>query len=157
VFKAEAEEPRETLRLIREAELRYSIPNNLLLSIAKVESGIRPYILNAQGKIFAFSTKQEAEEKIVNLVENGVNNIDIGIMQINLRWHGEKFNSFGELLDPATNIDYAARYLASLYKKHETWLKAVRMYHSATPVHHKKYSKTVILSWLELGVNYNGR
>lgn len=79
----------------------------------------------------------------------GNNNIDVGVMQVNLRWHGDKFASLEEKLQPLENIDYAAKLLCDLKKRYGSWHKAVRYYHSASPAHHKKYSRKVLLSWLK--------
>ena len=69
-------------------------------------------------------------------------------MQLNYRWHGGEFDSLVEMLTPESNINYAAKLLGSLYAQHGTWHKAVRYYHSATPEHHRKYSRKVVLCWL---------
>ena len=70
-------------------------------------------------------------------------------MQINWRWHGENFNSTSEMLEPKHNIEYAAKFLTRLYQQHGSWPKAVRHYHSANPEYHRKYSRKVIVAWLD--------
>lgn len=61
-----------------------------------------------------------------------VRSVDIGLMQINWKFHGRHFDSMQQLFDPATNLDYAARYLKSLLKEHGDLEKAVAHYHSNT-------------------------
>jgi soluble lytic murein transglycosylase-like protein len=56
--------------------------------------------------------------------------IDLGCMQINHRYHGAEFSSVGAMLDPHANVDYAARFLARLHARHETWTMAVARYHA---------------------------
>ncbi len=61
-----------------------------------------------------------------------VRSVDIGLMQINWKFHGENFESMEELFDPATNLDYAARFLGQLLKQHGDLESAVAHYHSST-------------------------
>jgi len=134
--------------LIDKTEQNYSIPSGLLKSIASVESGNKPYALNISGKTIFASSKEEAV-KIVRLYQDeGVTNIDLGLAQINLHWHGKHFSSISEMLEPKHNLEYAAKFLTGLYKKHGSWNKAVRHYHSANPQYHIKYSRKVLISWL---------
>ena len=134
--------------LIDKTEQNYSIPSGLLKSIASVESGNKPYALNISGKTIFVSSKEEAV-KIVRLYQDeGVTNIDLGLAQINLHWHGKHFSSISEMLEPKHNLEYAAKFLSKLYRKHGSWNKAVRHYHSANPQYHIKYSRKVLISWL---------
>lgn len=56
--------------------------------------------------------------------------IDLGCMQINYHYHANAFRSVADMLDPARNVDYAARFLKSLKGRHETWVMAVARYHA---------------------------
>ena len=51
-------------------------------------------------------------------------------MQINYRWHGDKFASVNEMFDPAHNVDYAARFLRDLKAREGTWTLAVARYNA---------------------------
>ena len=134
--------------LIDKTEQDYAIPSGLLKSIASVESGNKPYALNVSGKTIIASSKEEAA-RIVKLYQDvGITNIDLGLAQINLYWHGKHFSSISEMLEPKHNLEYAAKFLTGLYKKHGSWNKAVRHYHSANPQYHIKYSRKVLISWL---------
>ena len=68
-----------------------------------------------------------------------VRSVDIGLMQINWKFHGRHFDSMLQLFDPATNLDYAARYLKSLLKEHGDLEQAVAHYHSNTEEFQVKY------------------
>jgi hypothetical protein len=138
----------EIISLINAAEVKYQIPEGLLASIAKVESGFTPYALNIEGKTLMLASLDEAKEKIDEAIESGVTNFDVGIMQLNYRWHGKQFVAPEKMLEPKANIEYAARLLQNLYRQHGNWCKAVRYYHSGTPLHHKKYSRKVIMAWI---------
>ena len=137
--------------LIDKTEQNYSIPSGLLKSIASVESGNKPYALNVSGKTIIASSKEEAARIVRLYQDEGITNIDLGLAQINLYWHGKHFSSISEMLEPKHNLEYAAKFLTGLYKKHGSWNKAVRHYHSANPQYHIKYSRKVLISWLGIG------
>lgn len=136
------------LQIIRDAEKKEQIPSGLLESIAKIESGVQEHAININGKSFFAANKQEAISIINKSLNSGVTNIDIGVMQLNWRWHQKAFNNIDEMLSATINIGYAARLLKSLYKQHGDWHKAVRYYHSSNAEHYEKYSRKVIISWL---------
>ncbi|MDA0229217.1 MAG: transglycosylase SLT domain-containing protein [Proteobacteria bacterium] len=112
-------------RYIAEAEKRLDIPSQLLLAIAMVKSGVWdrerarniawPWTVYARQNGHRFASKAEALVKIRENYNQGVRNIDIGCMQINLQYHAHAFGSFEELLDPASNVAYAALLLKSLF------------------------------------------
>ncbi|MGE8063958.1 lytic transglycosylase domain-containing protein [Pseudomonas sp. NPDC089569] len=66
-------------------------------------------------------------------------NTDIGIAQINYRWHGQGIATVQQWFDPRFNLNYAADHLADLKKKYGSDLAAVGYYHSSTPAHRKRY------------------
>lgn len=135
--------------LIDKTEQDYAIPSGLLKSIARVESGNKPYALNIVGRPTIVNSKEEAAS-IVKFSQNaGISNIDLGIAQVNLRWYGKHFSSISEMLEPKSNLEYAAKLLNELYCKHGSWCKTVRHYHSANPDYHRKYSRRVLIAWLK--------
>jgi soluble lytic murein transglycosylase-like protein len=141
----------DLVQLIDKTEQEYAIPSGLLNAIATVESGNKPYALNISGKSIFASSKEEAAKIVRFYQDEGITNIDLGLAQINLHWHGENFKSIEEMLEPKHNIEYAAKFLTGLYKKHGSWNKAVRYYHSAKPEYHRKYSRKILISWLGWG------
>lgn len=54
--------------------------------------------------------RTEAREILERFIP-GKENVDIGCMQISWRWHGKRFKSPEQLLDPATNISAASSIL----------------------------------------------
>lgn len=137
-------------QLIQKIEKEHEIPSGLLAAIASVESGLKPYAIGVSGKSVKASSKEEAKQIIKQYLAKGITNIDIGIMQINWRWHAKEFDQdLDDMLNPLQNIMYAAQLLKSLHEKHQSWQKAVRYYHSAKDEHHRKYSKAVLVSWLK--------
>ena len=138
----------ELKRLIAEQEELNKIPSGLLLAIATVESGSEPYALNIQGKSVIGRNKTEVANLIHEALAKGITNIDVGVMQLNIRWHQENFGSIEEMLEPKKNIEYAASFLLTLYKKYGDWHKAVRFYHSSTAEYYRKYSRKITLAWI---------
>lgn len=126
---------------IRQAEAAYGIPTDLLLAIGLQEAGmsyngsmtIWPWSLNVEGRGVRFDTRAEAEAFLAGELAQGRQSIDVGCLQINLRWHPDAFPTPAAGFDPARNADYAARFLSGLYLETGDWLEAAGHYHSATP------------------------
>ncbi len=96
-----------------------------------------------------YPSKQAAEQALLNLIRQGIRNVDVGLMQVNLYWHGDKVANDLSLLDPRTNITVAARYLKELKAQHNI-SQTVGRYHSKTEKkgrpyanHVKKYEKII--------------
>lgn len=133
---------------IATVEQKNRIPRGLLSAIVSIESGFNPTAINIEGKSVIANNKSEAIKTIKNAVNQGVTNIDVGIAQINYRWHKDNFKNIEEMINPTANIEYAGKLLSSLFKQHGTWHKAIRHYHSANPNHHNQYSRKVVIAWL---------
>lgn len=123
---------------ILQAQQRYQIPDNLLLALGLQEAGwkgprgltIWPYSVNAAGEGRRFNSRLEAEAFVHRKQAQGVSSIDVGCLQINLHWHPDAFASLSQGFDPVQNIDYAARFLRSLYDEAGDWWQAAGRYHS---------------------------
>jgi len=135
----------ELLEIISNAEKEHNIPKGLLLAVAKTESNLEEYALNISGRSRFFKDKDTALKTIRCALDEGITNIDIGAAQINYKWHGHKFSSIEDMLSPEINIKYAAKLLAKLKQQHGNWHKAIRIYHSSKPKHHRQYSRKVVL------------
>lgn len=129
-------------------ERKNRIPRGLLNAIVAVESGFNPYSVNITGKPFTANNKLEAVKTIKDALNQGITNIDVGIAQINYRWHKDNFKNIEEMLSPTTNIEYAAKLLSSLFKRYGTWQDAIKYYHSANSDYHRQYSRKVVTTWL---------
>jgi hypothetical protein len=138
----------EIIELIKVQEVKHRIPSGLLLAVIKTESNLNPFALNINGKPMYFRCKEEVIEAINEAISSGVVNIDIGISQINYRWHGENFSSIDSMVSIDKNLSYAAEHLSNLKLKYGDWHKALRHYHSAKPIHHNAYSRKVVMCWL---------
>ena len=143
-----------------EAEKILQIPAYLLQAIALTESGHWhkadrkrkpwPWAVGAQKKSHYFDSQEEAVNFVANLQKQGVTNIDIGCMQINLHYHGEIFQNLNEAFNPINNVAYAGTFLTELHRMKKSWNQAVKYYHSANPKYNKRYIKAVFESWKKL-------
>jgi hypothetical protein len=143
--------------LISHFEKVHGIPEKLLLAIATVESKKSPWAVNALRKSWFFSTKEAAVRHIQKLKEQGVKNINIGYMQINLQSHGRRFKDIGDILTPYNNIGYAAKLMRILYAQYGSWEEAVKYYHSSSSVYNITYKHKVYSAWANTkGETYQG-
>ncbi|MFA8386182.1 MAG: hypothetical protein ACEPO2_11205 [Pelagibaca sp.] len=129
------------IQAIREAERVHGIPHDLLMALGLQEAGmsfqgsrtIWPWSVNVEGRGHRFDTRAEAEAFVQGQLAQGKRSIDVGCLQINLRWHPDAFPTPGAGFDPALNADYAARFLTNLKSQTGDWWQAAGHYHSATP------------------------
>ncbi|NBN64866.1 transglycosylase SLT domain-containing protein [Microvirga tunisiensis] len=112
----------------------YNIPLGVLYAVGLTETGRRnslsPYALNIEGEPKFLSDARSAEAEVIAARARGKKLIDIGCMQINHHFHGEKFRSVAHMLEPRANVRYAARFLNELYARQGTWTMAVARYHA---------------------------
>jgi soluble lytic murein transglycosylase-like protein len=91
---------------------------------------LRPYALNVEGRAVYEIDKRGALDRFAAARQAGAKLIDVGCMQINHHFHKHSFASVGDMLDPAKNVDYAARFLRQLYEHEGSWTMAVARYHA---------------------------
>ena len=119
---------------ILRASKKYDVPVGILYAVGLTETGhkgsLQPYALNIEGKAVFARSAAEAERLFAQARRNGKTLIDLGCMQINHRYHADKFGSLGEMLDPHHNVDYAARFLVELKHRHKSWSLAAARYHA---------------------------
>ena len=89
----------------------------------------------------------QAIAMVEDLQAKGVKNIDVGCMQVNLHYHGHNFASLEEALDPINNVAYATTFLMELRTKRNSWVRAVKEYHSTDRQRQTIYQKKVMASW----------
>ena len=135
---------------------QFNIPDKLLTSISLVESGIKknnnfvswPWTLNVAGKSMFFDNKNDALSFLKKNYKN--KNIDVGCMQISLKYHINEFDSLENILDPDTNVKYAAKFLRKLFVKHKRWNEAISRYHSSVPKRKTQYLNRVKNYWSDI-------
>ena len=109
------------------------------LETGRTVDGIYHSHMNNGGAAYFLDSKTKALKKLRELRGMGKTNIDVGCMQLNVKWHAKHFESYETMMDPYRNIRYAARYLEELYQETGTWEKAVRYYHSRNSKYHNIY------------------
>lgn len=129
------------------------VPGGYLRAISVVETGrwddarkasfAWPWTVTAEGEGKYYPTKAAAIRAVRDLRNRGLTNIDIGCMQINLRYHGDAFDSLEEGFEPSRNIAYAAEFLNRLREREKSWARAVQFYHSSIPEHQRRYYRKI--------------
>ncbi|WGF87595.1 lytic transglycosylase domain-containing protein [Marinivivus vitaminiproducens] len=155
VPEAVASDGRRCADAVLRAEGRYGLPRGLLQAIALTETGRRiegeltawPWAINVEGAGHWFDGRTQAQSHVARLLAQGVRSIDVGCMQINLRWHPDAFAGLDEAFDPSANAAYAARYLVALHAETGDWLSAAGRYHSADPTRAQGYRERVARNW----------
>ncbi|MEO1677493.1 MAG: transglycosylase SLT domain-containing protein [Pseudomonadota bacterium] len=129
------------------AASEHGVPSRLMRAIALVETGREingtptpwPWSINDNGQSIWAGSRTEARALAEQRRAAGADSLDLGCFQLNTRWHGRAFSSFDDMLDPAQNARYAARYLAALHTELGDWTAAAAAYHSRTPAHGRTY------------------
>ena len=127
------------------AEAKHATAPGLVAAIAKAESGRPvpplpglqpwPWAVNADGAAMYFQSKAAAVTWTRLALARGVQQVDVGCMQVNLQSHPAAFRDLDEAFDPAANTDYGARFLRQLSEDaNGNWYEAVGFYHSRTPL-----------------------
>ena len=129
------------------ASERWGVPIDVLRAIALTETGRKhdgafrpwPWTVNMEGKGVWFDSAEQAKAYVQSHHVRGARSYDVGCFQLNYRWHGHEFASLDAMFDPATNADYAARFLSELHAEFGDWNRAAGAYHSRTPEFAAKY------------------
>ena len=142
---------------IAAAAQRYQIPLAVFYAVGLNETGgrngLQPYSLNIDGRSSINGSLEQGLAAFETARRNGAKLIDVGCMQINYKYHGDKFSSVTEMFDPVHNIDYAARFLKELRAREGTWTLAVARYNAGpnnNPAQ-KKYVCSVIGKMVKSG------
>lgn len=85
-----------------------------------------------------FKNAEEAQMFVYKMFANGHRNMDLGLLQINWRVHGDKLGSVAAAFDPQRNINYAVKYLME-HRQTRDWWASVGRYHSGTAKYARKY------------------
>lgn len=114
------------------------IPSTVLFAIALQESGIRvrgrllpwPWTLNIAGIPYRFATRQAACHALLQaLTLHDAKRVDVGLGQTNLGYHGQRFSSPCEALDPYRNLVVTAALLQEHHAATGDWVLAAGRYH----------------------------
>ncbi len=152
--------PETCASAIHNQERRDAIPPHLLSAISHAESGrwheekqanfAWPWTVTSGGIGKFFNTKKEAVAEVEFLMTDGVRNIDVGCMQINLAAHANAFDTLEHAFDPIANVAYGAKYLKIMHQRTGNWLEAAGGYHSMTPHLSARYRAKISRIWKKL-------
>ena len=144
-------------REMARAAQKHGVPLGVLYAVGLTETGrgdsLRPYALNVEGRAI-YDVDREGSLRHFHAARlAGARLIDVGCMQVNHHFHGKNFASVEEMLDPAKNVDYAARFLVELKAREGSWTKAVARYHAGpnNDPAQKKYVCRVIANMVATG------
>lgn len=142
---------------MKRASVKHGVPLGILYSVGLTETGrrgsLQPFAMNVDGRAIFSRTKTEAALLFREAQARGAKLIDLGCLQINHHFHGDKFRSVEHMLDPRANVDYAAAFLSQLKQRHDTWTMAIARYH-AGPTNdpaHRRYVCRVITNMVATG------
>lgn len=131
------------------------VPSTILYAMALAESGksistgsFRPYpwTLVTRGDAKRFSSHEEAATELRALLKQRITNVDVGVMQTNMYWHGYRYSSPEQALEPWTNLKTGAEILLEQYKDKackKDWWCAVGRYHSYRKDDGERYAQRV--------------
>ena len=102
-----------------------------------------PWTLNIAGTPARFATRVACQKVLDDTLARGQKTVDIGLMQVCWRYHGQRFARPAAALEPLTNLDAGAAILAEHYRERGSWRRAVALYHSATPARGDAYAVQV--------------
>jgi len=135
----------------------------LLYAIAMSESNrsrghgqTGPYALaiRACGRAHYPATRAEAEKTLQTILDSDCTNIDVGIMQISLRWNGKRTDSPFALLDASENVRVGSQVLLDAMQSSPHDVRtAISRYHSWTPELGLPYADSVLALYAALKRN----
>ncbi len=142
---------------VRVAE-EYQVPAGILFAIALTESGRTthgrmlpwPWTLNREGRGAYFSSRAAAMTQLESLLRDG-KTPDIGLMQVNWKYHRSKLGDPDQAIDPWLNLRAGALVLRKCYEETGDWWQAVGRYHSRTPSRARAYRQRVLRWYRRLG------
>ena len=149
--------PAQALRVptaYHQVALEYDVPAGVLFAIALTESGRQhkdgqtlpyPWAMNVDGQAFYFANRTEADAHLEQLLATG-EKPDIGLMQVNWRYHRHKLGDIRQAFDPWLNLRAGAIVLRDAYRATGDWWTAVGRYHSGTPARAEAY-RARVLRW----------
>lgn len=143
------------------AEQRYGVPAALLYSVALVESAKEqrsgwvspwPWTLRGPQAPYYAPSKKDALAALLRYEQRYGQAIDVGLMQINLRWHHHRVTSASDLLEPETNIMLGAQLLAIAMRSspQDIVLGIGRYHHWADEAKARRYGQRVLAVFNEI-------
>ena len=146
--------------IFEKAGREFNVDPYLLYSISIVESAVdapgrkghlqpSPWTLRTDRPFYAAS-RAEAEIELDRLLRKG-RSVDVGLMQINTKWHRRRVANVFDLIDPLTNVRVAASILNELIRRYpKDSVLAIGNYHSSRPERARWYARHVLRVYTNL-------
>jgi len=139
----------------------FGIPPAILFAVALTESGTAikssgarvpwPWTLNIAGEGSYYPTRWQALQAAQRALDSGIQSIDVGLMQVNWRYHAKSLGSLESGLDPVHNLTVGARILSACHAQRGDWLAAVECYHAPNDAARANaYRQRVEYAWRRL-------
>lgn len=137
------------------------VPAHVFYAMALTESGqsslsqhqLRPWpwTLNVDGQGQYFPSRKAAWLALRHALDSEEHSVDIGLMQINWRYHQQALGSAWQALDPYHNLRVGAAILRRCYASEADWWESVGCYHSPSDIKKaRKYRERVKGYWQQL-------
>ena len=145
----------------RRIAAEHEIPLQLFYAVALAESGKTiestnrrrpwPWTLNIAGQGVYFSSRWEAWRALDQSLRDGQDSVDIGLMQVNWRFHQASLGNSWLALDPTHNLSVGANILKDCYQSRRDWWASVGCYHApADQLRAQRYRTRVVALWRQL-------
>ena len=142
----------------RTIAMEHDIPYTVLYAVALTESATQidqgdlyrpwPWTLNVAGRGYFFDTRLAAWQALKNWLREGQVSIDIGLLQVNWRYHQKRLGTPWQALDPYHNLRVGAAILQACYKTRQDWWSSVGCYHApANSNRADRYRQRVVSHW----------
>jgi soluble lytic murein transglycosylase-like protein len=142
----------------------YDIPYTVLYAVALAESGVGkngrgirrpwPWTLNVAGRGRTYPSRDAAWTALNFFLAKGERSIDIGLMQVNWRYHQNRLRNTWRALDPYFNLRVGAAILRQCYEQRADWWKSVGCYHApSNPERARRYRARVLNHWQRLSTS----
>ena len=126
--------------LFQEVAQKFDLDPYLLYSVALTESAFstqaqvvapHPWTLRTSKTAYYLKDEEDTIRQLKQLESDGVTSIDVGLMQVNLRWHRKRVKDSADLVKPAKNLEVGSLILLEALKKYPNdEYKALGYYHS---------------------------
>ncbi len=136
----------------QEARINH-IPPVVLFALALVESGRTlpnkvyrpwPWTLTINAKPYFFNNREDASTKLQEVLAGEIpEQLGVGLMQVEWRFHKQRFASAAAALDPYQNLKVGAAIFSEYWKETGNLWEAIGRYHSKTPKYAAKYKNLV--------------
>lgn len=115
------------------------VPADILYALAVQETNSKmndktarpwPYTINLKGKAERYVSYKQLVARSKEIIDSGRRSFDVGLFQVNWRWHSHRVESIEELAHPWNNGLIAAQILIEQYRIHKNWVVAAGRYHN---------------------------